>query len=133
LTIELVEALLALHEDGLEHSRGEERGKSHRRADERDASHATARGASCDPQPDPRRDTLALGPRVRDDREAGGQREVAHARFSTARNRALSARGFDATSASLGVHAPCFKSFTVCTASQTHGRPGGQVHPPVAA
>ena len=75
--------------------------------DERDASDAAARG-------EPRSAGAAAAGHARaaasGTAASGGQCEVAHGSFSTARRRALSARGLAATSTSLAVQAPCLSS-----------------------
>ena len=53
--------------------------------------------------------------------------------FSTARSRALADRGLASTLAADGVHAPRFSRRASGAAPHTHGRPGGQVHPPSSA
>ena len=81
LTIELIEALLALHEDGLEHGRGEERRQRHRRADERDASHAAACWGEL---------RSAAGPEVRHARARAARQERPQSRWAArSRSRAL--------------------------------------------
>src|SRR5215472_613931 len=63
----------------------------------------------------------------------GPHAHAAESNFSTARSRAASALGLLATSAGVGLRAPLFSSLTTGVAPHTHGRPGGQMHPPVDA